>query len=138
MSDCISYCHSTNCSPSHAFQPQLLAMSQPILIPYFVYHAVRLTYTSTPSSEEDFLPLMLRGYESILAYCAPLFIVIEGLATSLVLEVARKAVTKREHLQVTCEMSISQKLLTASPSLYCILMTLMNCTVHSMHRFHFS
>ncbi|CAG8518586.1 678_t:CDS:2 [Paraglomus occultum] len=75
-------------------------MSQPILIPYFVYHSVRLAYTSTPSGEEDFLPLMLKGYESILAYCAPVFIIIEGLATSLVLEVARKAVKKRDHLQL--------------------------------------
>ena len=112
-------------------------MSQPILIPYFVYHSIRLTYASTQSSEEDVLLMMLKGYESILAYCAPVFILIEGLATSLVLEVGRKAVEKRDHLQVAYE--ISQRLLTGfTITLLYILMTLMNCTVYSMHSFHYS
>ncbi|CAG8486806.1 16796_t:CDS:2, partial [Acaulospora morrowiae] len=74
--------------------PQLLTLSQPFMIPYLLFHSFRLTYSSMVEDKIEELPSILRFYEGLLEYSAPLFIIIEGTATALVVVVCRSAVKR--------------------------------------------
>ncbi|KAF0361778.1 ER membrane protein [Gigaspora margarita] len=74
--------------------PQLFILSQPILIPFLLYHSFRLTYLSmlNNQSEKNELPWVLSFYKDFLAYSAPVFILIEGAATTIMIIISRHIV----------------------------------------------
>ncbi|CAJ0768700.1 7093_t:CDS:2, partial [Entrophospora sp. SA101] len=76
---------------------QILIWAQPVLIPFFMIHSVRLTYilieeqqNSQYNGPKFKLPLVLNVYQGLLSCSAPIFTLVEAIATSmLILEIRR-------------------------------------------------
>ncbi|CAH1762866.1 5823_t:CDS:2, partial [Entrophospora sp. SA101] len=78
-------------------ETQILIWAQPVLIPFFMIHSVRLTYilieeqqNSQYNGPKFKLPLVLNVYQGLLSCSAPIFTLVEAIATSmLILEIRR-------------------------------------------------
>nr|CAG8550048.1 4197_t:CDS:2 [Entrophospora candida] len=76
-------------------ETQILIWAQPVLIPFFMIHSVRLTYilieeqqNSQYNGPKFKLPLVLNVYQGLLSCSAPIFTLVEAIATSmLILEI---------------------------------------------------
>ncbi|CAG8683444.1 1145_t:CDS:2 [Funneliformis mosseae] len=68
---------------------QLLTISQPFLFPYFLIHSFQITYTLIGEKQ---IPTILNYYEAFLTYLAPLFAIIEGASTAIVIIIFRHKV----------------------------------------------
>ncbi|CAI2188054.1 15705_t:CDS:2, partial [Funneliformis geosporum] len=65
---------------------QLLTISQPFLFPYFLILSFQFTYTLIGEKQ---IPTIFNYYEVFLTYLAPLFTIIEGASTAIVIIICR-------------------------------------------------
>ncbi|RHZ52891.1 hypothetical protein Glove_456g27 [Diversispora epigaea] len=74
--------------------PRILTLSQPFIIPYFLFHSLRITYTAMmkETAENDEIPFILSFYEKLLAYSSPIFSLVEAIATARVILIGRLSV----------------------------------------------